>query len=407
MPTSRRTRRLLWAVCAAVVLAASATSMGAGAADSANPREERAEARRQKAEVAGQVDSLRATNADLSSALATLDANVATLEGQLGTARAAVEKAEAESAQAAAELEQAEAEAEELRRSTAAAAVDAYVRPPSEDRTDALLSDEINDMPVRRALIDSQQAQAGDLLDQYRAAKEDLAAKRDEADAASAAAQHERDALESRVTELESARAEKRQLAADVDTRLDSALAESASLEELDASLSRQIAADQEALARQAKAAAAAPPPSSGGGDSGPAPVIPGPIGGIVSVRGIMVSSSIAGQLEGLLSAASAAGFNLSGGGYRDPSAQIETRKRNCGTSNYAIYHMPPSQCSPPTARPGQSMHEQGLAIDFTHNGSIISSRSSAAFQWLASNAGGFGFRNLPSEPWHWSTNGN
>jgi LAS superfamily LD-carboxypeptidase LdcB len=52
-------------------------------------------------------------------------------------------------------------------------------------------------------------------------------------------------------------------------------------------------------------------------------------------------------------------------------------------------------------------MHEQGLAIDFTHNGSVISSRSSAAFQWLASNASSYGFRNLPSEPWHWSTNGN
>ena len=52
-------------------------------------------------------------------------------------------------------------------------------------------------------------------------------------------------------------------------------------------------------------------------------------------------------------------------------------------------------------------MHEQGLAIDFTHGGSLISSRSSAAFQWLAANAGRFGFRNLPSEPWHWSTNGN
>ena len=26
---------------------------------------------------------------------------------------------------------------------------------------------------------------------------------------------------------------------------------------------------------------------------------------------------------------------------------------------------------------------------------------------WLAANAGSFGFRNLPSEPWHWSTNGN
>jgi LAS superfamily LD-carboxypeptidase LdcB len=79
---------------------------------------------------------------------------------------------------------------------------------------------------------------------------------------------------------------------------------------------------------------------------------------------------------------------------------------QHCGTSQYAIYQMPAEQCSPPTARPGASKHEQGLAIDFTWNGSTIQSRGSAAFQWLAAHAGGFGFVNLPSEPWHWSMGG-
>jgi len=51
-------------------------------------------------------------------------------------------------------------------------------------------------------------------------------------------------------------------------------------------------------------------------------------------------------------------------------------------------------------------MHEQGLAIDFTHGGRIISSRSSVAFQWLIANASRYGLYNLPSEPWHWSVNG-
>ena len=53
-------------------------------------------------------------------------------------------------------------------------------------------------------------------------------------------------------------------------------------------------------------------------------------------------------------------------------------------------------------------MHERGLAIDFTCNGGgVIGSRSSPCFQWLAGNASSYGFYNLPSEPWHWSTNGN
>ena len=86
---------------------------------------------------------------------------------------------------------------------------------------------------------------------------------------------------------------------------------------------------------------------------------------------------------------------------------EIALRRAHCGTSDYAIYEMPASQCHPPTAPPGQSMHEQGLAIDFTNGGHLISSHSDPAWQWLSANAGGFGFRNHPSEPWHWSVNGN
>ena len=39
--------------------------------------------------------------------------------------------------------------------------------------------------------------------------------------------------------------------------------------------------------------------------------------------------------------------------------------------------------------------------------GSSITSRSDPAFLWLRNNASRFGLYNLPSEPWHWSTNGN
>jgi LAS superfamily LD-carboxypeptidase LdcB len=63
---------------------------------------------------------------------------------------------------------------------------------------------------------------------------------------------------------------------------------------------------------------------------------------------------------------------------------------------------MPAGQCHPPTARPGTSMHELGLAIDFYN----CSSRSSRCWQWLNANAARFGFHNLPSEPWHWSVDG-
>jgi D-alanyl-D-alanine carboxypeptidase len=51
-------------------------------------------------------------------------------------------------------------------------------------------------------------------------------------------------------------------------------------------------------------------------------------------------------------------------------------------------------------------MHERGLAVDFTQGGSVLT-RSSSGYSWLSSHASSYGFYNLPSEAWHWSSNGN
>jgi peptidoglycan hydrolase-like protein with peptidoglycan-binding domain len=126
----------------------------------------------------------------------------------------------------------------------------------------------------------------------------------------------------------------------------------------------------------------------------------------LVTIRGITVARSIAGNLALLLAAASAAGITLGGGGWRSAARQIELRRRHCGPTDFDIYQKKSSLCVPPTARPGSSMHERGLAIDFTHNGRSLDSNS-PAFHWLKANAQRYGFFNLPSEPWHWSINGN
>ena len=120
------------------------------------------------------------------------------------------------------------------------------------------------------------------------------------------------------------------------------------------------------------------------------------------------MAASVVDSLQSLLNAAASSGVNLCGGGYRSSAEQIATRRANCGTSYYAIYQMPSSQCSPPTAPPGTSMHERGQAVDFNCNGGgVIGSRSGPCWNWLAGNASSYGFYNLPSEPWHWSTSGN
>jgi hypothetical protein len=133
-------------------------------------------------------------------------------------------------------------------------------------------------------------------------------------------------------------------------------------------------------------------------------PPLTGPVP-LATTHGITVAASIVGRLDSLMNAADAAGLNLGGSGYRDSSAQIELRRQHCGTSNYAVYEMPAGACRPPTAPPGSSMHERGLAVDFTDPQWPLTS-GSAAYRWLAANAGRFGFVNLPGEPWHWSTTG-
>jgi peptidoglycan hydrolase-like protein with peptidoglycan-binding domain len=127
---------------------------------------------------------------------------------------------------------------------------------------------------------------------------------------------------------------------------------------------------------------------------------------GITNVRGIEVAGQIAAQVEALLKAAHAQGIKLGGSGFRSPDRQIALRKQNCGPSHYDIYEKPSEQCSPPTARPGSSNHERGLAIDFTYQGSAINSQSNPGFRWLAQNAAKFGLKNFAKEPWHWSVDG-
>ena len=144
----------------------------------------------------------------------------------------------------------------------------------------------------------------------------------------------------------------------------------------------------------------AATPPATG------APTAPVTADEVVSVYGIRVHTSIADNIRALIDAAAADGIVLSGWGWRDNATQIRLRREHCGTSEYAIYRMPSSQCQPPTARPGASQHERGLAVDFTYNGGSISNRSNAGFQWLQANAAAYGLKNLASEPWHWSTTG-
>jgi peptidoglycan hydrolase CwlO-like protein len=395
---------------------------------------QRDQVRAQKAAQAGKVDALKATDAEVTSALSALNADVSAQQGRVEEAERAVSAAEADQAAAEQAQAQAQAELDKIKVDLRQSAVQAYVTLGSSEPIASVGVDNVNDAVNKRTLLSVKANENIDLVERYRSTQEDLALQRAAAAEAADRANKNRTTVKSRMGELNAAYEKQQAFADQVDQRVEAALAEADSLASIDSQLSSTITAKQAEIARalaaqqaaeQARAAQRAAqnraafraPASGGGGAKGsaggvappggvdiPPPVISGG-GNIVSVGGIRVSASIAGQLQALLSAASAAGINFSGGGYRDPAGQIAVRRNNCGSSNYAIYEAPASSCRPPTARPGTSMHERGLAIDFTQGGSTLS-RGSSGFAWLKANASRFGFFNLPSEPWHWSTNG-
>jgi len=403
--------RALITALVALVTFGSAVS-GAGAEE--DPAARREQVRKEKAAVAAKLDVLRASDADVNKALADLNTNVGAQQAVVASAQQASDLAARQLAEAKEAERRKTEELAAIRVKMAGIAVESYMSPLKGSLVTMLKAQSLNDASMRHEFLTISANHGAEVTQQLRTAKADLETQRKAAEAADRAAADRRFEVDQRLSGLRQAADQQRQVAAQVEGRIESGLAEASALSAVDNQLSEQISARQAALAAQVRAAAAAqaqarvvtkaPEPPSGGDGESAAP--PASNIGLTTVGGITVASSIAGQLQSMLNAASGDGIQLGGSGYRDPSAQVALRQAHCGSSNYAIYEMSPSSCSPPTARPGTSMHEQGLAIDFTEGGSVLS-RGSAGYSWLAGNAANFGFFNLPSEPWHWSTNGN
>lgn len=139
---------------------------------------------------------------------------------------------------------------------------------------------------------------------------------------------------------------------------------------------------------------------TDGGAPSGPTAGCPSGIG--KTAGGISVCNSIVSSVNSMITAATAAGINLTGGGYRSMDSQTALRVAHCNGNTTDRS----ATCTPPTAIPGASRHQQGLAIDFKCDGVLIRDKTNKCYVWLASNASKYGLSNLASEPWHWSTDG-
>ncbi|MFI1991663.1 D-alanyl-D-alanine carboxypeptidase family protein [Actinoplanes sp. NPDC020271] len=120
-------------------------------------------------------------------------------------------------------------------------------------------------------------------------------------------------------------------------------------------------------------------------------------------VYGVTVNKTVAFAFKRMIDDARADGVQISGGGFRTTQRQIELRTIN-GCPD--VWTAPSSSCRVPTAIPGRSLHEIGLAVDISSGGKTISSKT-AAFKWLSLHGKEYGFVNFPAEAWHWSISGN
>ena len=393
-PIFARHRRVAF-LAAVATLATLATVVDAATPDEL--REERREVQAQAAELASEVDAATADVADLEVALAAAQANVDAQQAAVEAANRAVIDADEAQAAALAAIIDLEVQEEQARIDLQNAVIDSYVSFQGFDDLEAL-GDDPWEASRAETLAEIGTGTSLEGLDNLRSIGAELEFQRLLAEQAAVEAESNREEMRFRLAELETALAIEDQLLIEAVERQERRLGEAVALEALEAELSEQIRVEEQ---RIADAIANRIPPGGGSVTVPPDSDIE-----LVTVGGITVNVLVEDQVRGILAAMSARGFNLGGGGYRSIERQIRLRRANCGTSDYAIWEMPASRCRPPTARPGLSQHEVGLAIDFTLNGRVLRTRNSDVFRALAEVAPQFGFYNLPSEPWHWSTTG-
>lgn len=393
---------------------------GAAPGQEADPGSERQEGSASSAQVRIDIDVQTADATSLEGAVEDIRENVAAQLAELNTARQKVIDAEAELQSKTAAVTKTQEEIDGLVVLSDEVVTRAYVMPPSSRAIDLLSTESVMDAALKRSLLDLLASEDADVLTTLAEKREELEERKAEEDAALAKADAAKQDAIAALEELQAAASQQAAFAIDVEQRIEQGLTELETLETIDPALAEELRKEQAEMAdliekvkvdaetQATLADAGVPPPDDDFVDGGSQIEPVG--GGVVSVTcssggNIQIAGDISRDVQSLLNLADQQGIPLCGAGWRDPQDQIRLRRQNCGTSDYAIYQAPSSACSPPTARPGTSMHEKGLAIDFTCGRGAVRS-GDTCFNFLSSNAASYGLYNLPSEPWHWSTNG-
>jgi LAS superfamily LD-carboxypeptidase LdcB len=358
----------------------------------------------------------RADEADIENAFGDIRDNVESQLAALTAAEGAVQAADVAVLEAEGKVATIQAEIDGLVGQSDEVVVRRFVNPPSQNAIDALTADSVADATLKQALLDIQTEADAAVIERLHSLEADLQTQREAEEDARADAAARREDAEAALASLEDAASQQVTFAREIERRLERNLGEIAHLQQTDPELAARMQAEIDTLAGQLATTRAQIEQEDRLRELGiDLPTVDGPStididaieGSIITVTcpnggSIEVHRDIADSTRDLLNLSHQEGLVLCGNGYRSISSQIALRKANCGGD---VYSAPASSCSPPTARPGQSMHERGLAIDFTCNGGSIGT-SSPCFRFLMDNAPDFGLHNLPGEPWHFSSDG-
>lgn len=373
-----------------VVLASVVVPIGAGAQEGEpplpeNPYERLAEVRRRQAEKAVTVDLLAASAVQVQAKLAEVESWVATQEKVVGAAQARLVEANLTASRARAAEDAKAEELADLETLMREIAVEAFIAPRQGAAVGVLVERDLNSAMKADVMLRAKSDRDNAVAAALAAAEQSLRRLRVDADSDARLATRLAEEAASALSELDRARLEQAALAERIQADLDTTILAVQDLGGAEAEAALAVQRETTALLSRVTRASGVP---------------------LVEVRGFRVHTEIGPALEGLLAEAERDGIVLGGWGHRTTQQQISLRRQHCGDDPDAVYDAPPASCSPPTAKPGTSMHELGLAVDFTYEGASIATRSSPAFRWLEEHAPSYGFHNLPSEPWHWSVSG-
>ena len=203
-------------------------------------RQRRDAARARRAQLAAELNAARASDAQLEAGVRALESQFQAQIAKADAARQAVRAAERKVAQATAEVTATEERIAGLRNFVVERAVDAYMRPNS----DSALRDAADPSEAARrdALLNQVLARDRDIVDQLRAALEDLELKRAAADRAREAAVSRRKAVDTELAAVSRALNAKNRLAHALEIRIANLAAEADAYQRLDAEITRLIA---------------------------------------------------------------------------------------------------------------------------------------------------------------------